>query len=45
VGEPVAVVAPAAIGNAIFDATGVRIRTAPYTPARVRAALKAAGVA
>jgi CO/xanthine dehydrogenase Mo-binding subunit len=44
VGEPVAVVAPAAIANAIFDATGVRIRTAPFTPARVRAALKAAGV-
>jgi nicotinate dehydrogenase subunit B len=45
VGEPVAVVTPAAIANAIFDATGVRIRTAPFTPARVRAALKAAGVA
>jgi len=45
VGEPVAVVAPAAVANAIFDATGVRIRTAPFTPARVRAALKAAGVA
>jgi len=45
VGEPVAVVAPAAIANAIFDATGVRIRTAPFTPARVRAALRAAGVA
>jgi CO/xanthine dehydrogenase Mo-binding subunit len=35
----------AAIANAFFDATGVRIREAPMTPARVRAALKAAGVA
>jgi CO/xanthine dehydrogenase Mo-binding subunit len=35
---------PAAIGNAIFDATGVRMRSLPFTPARVRAALKAAGV-
>ncbi|HZO96996.1 MAG TPA: hypothetical protein VFB42_06455 [Gaiellaceae bacterium] len=33
-----------AIANAFFDATGVRIREAPMTPARVRAALKAAGV-
>ena len=36
---------PAAIANAFFDATGVRIRQAPMTPARVRATLKAAGVA
>jgi nicotinate dehydrogenase subunit B len=36
---------PAAIANAFFDATGVRIREAPMTPARVRAVLKAAGVA
>jgi CO/xanthine dehydrogenase Mo-binding subunit len=35
----------AAIANAFFDATGVRMRTAPLTPARVRAALKAAAVA
>jgi nicotinate dehydrogenase subunit B len=45
VGEPVTLVAAAAVANAVFDATGVRLRTAPYTPARVRAALKAAGVA
>lgn len=32
----------AAIGNAIFDATGVRLRTMPYTPERVLAALKGA---
>ena len=30
---------PAAIGNAIFDATGKRMRQVPFTPARVRAAL------
>jgi CO/xanthine dehydrogenase Mo-binding subunit len=29
----------AAVANAIFDATGVRIRRAPFTPERVRAAL------
>jgi CO/xanthine dehydrogenase Mo-binding subunit len=29
---------PAAIANAIFDATGVRLRTMPFTPERVRAA-------
>lgn len=31
--------APASIGNAIFDATGVRLRRVPFTPARVQAAL------
>jgi CO/xanthine dehydrogenase Mo-binding subunit len=45
VGEPVAMTSPAAVANAFFDATGVRMHTAPFTPARVRAALKAAGVA
>jgi len=34
-------VVPAALANAIFDATGVRMRTAPFTPERVKAALKA----
>ena len=34
----------AAIANAIFDATGVRIRRVPFRDARVMAALKAAGV-
>ncbi|HEX6896960.1 MAG TPA: molybdopterin cofactor-binding domain-containing protein, partial [Bryobacteraceae bacterium] len=29
----------AALANAIFDATGVRLRTVPFTPARVKAAL------
>jgi nicotinate dehydrogenase subunit B len=45
VGEPVAMAAAAAVANAFFDATGVRMRTAPLNPPRVRAALKAAAVA
>ncbi|MBI2986076.1 MAG: xanthine dehydrogenase family protein molybdopterin-binding subunit [Deltaproteobacteria bacterium] len=32
---------PGAVANAIFDATGVRLREAPFTPSRVLAALKA----
>jgi nicotinate dehydrogenase subunit B len=32
---------PAAIANAIFDATGKRMRQPPFTPARVRTALSA----
>jgi CO/xanthine dehydrogenase Mo-binding subunit len=30
-----------AISNAVFDATGVRLRSIPYTPAKVKAALQA----
>ncbi|MDH5672428.1 MAG: molybdopterin-dependent oxidoreductase [Myxococcales bacterium] len=30
---------PAAIANAVFDATGVRLRDTPFSPARLRAAL------
>jgi CO/xanthine dehydrogenase Mo-binding subunit len=41
-GEPVSMAAAAAIANAFFDATGVRLRRAPFTPARVRATLAAA---
>jgi len=41
-GEPVTRVAPAAIANAVFDATGVRIRKVPLTPARVKAAIQQA---
>ena len=29
----------AAIGNAVFDATGVRLRRVPFTPERVKASL------
>ena len=35
----ITVVAPA-IGNAIFDATGARVRQIPFTPARVKTALE-----
>jgi CO/xanthine dehydrogenase Mo-binding subunit len=42
-GEPPHQPIPPAIANAFFDATGVRIREAPMTPARVRAVLRAAG--
>jgi CO/xanthine dehydrogenase Mo-binding subunit len=42
-GEGMTRVTPASIANAVFDATGVRVRQAPLTPARVRAALQAAG--
>jgi CO/xanthine dehydrogenase Mo-binding subunit len=38
-GELSITVTPAAIGNAIFDAAGIRLRTVPFTPERVRAAL------
>jgi CO/xanthine dehydrogenase Mo-binding subunit len=40
-GEPSSVPIPGAIGNAIFDAVGVRLREVPFTPARVLAALRA----
>jgi nicotinate dehydrogenase subunit B len=42
-GEPPLLSASAAIPNAIFDATGVRMTQAPLTPARVRGFLKNAG--
>jgi CO/xanthine dehydrogenase Mo-binding subunit len=38
-GETAVTVAAAAIGNAVFDATGARLRQVPFTPARVKAAL------
>jgi CO/xanthine dehydrogenase Mo-binding subunit len=44
VGESMETPGPPAIGNAIFDATGVRMRQVPLTPAKVLKALKAAGV-
>ena len=43
-GETVCKPTLAAIGNAIFDATGVRLRRVPFRDARVLAALKAAKV-
>jgi isoquinoline 1-oxidoreductase beta subunit len=44
-GEPPTAPAAAAIANAFFDSTGVRIHEAPITAGRVRATLKPAGVA
>jgi CO/xanthine dehydrogenase Mo-binding subunit len=38
-GETTITLVAAAIGNAIFDATGARIRQVPFTPERVKAAL------
>jgi nicotinate dehydrogenase subunit B len=38
-GEAGTVPVAAALGNAFFDATGVRLRRAPFTPERVKAAL------
>ncbi|MBQ2262968.1 MAG: molybdopterin-dependent oxidoreductase [Loktanella sp.] len=43
VGESAAVPAAAAIANAIFDATGVRLRDAPFTPEKMRIGLAAVG--
>jgi nicotinate dehydrogenase subunit B len=41
-GEPTTAAVPAAIANAFFDATGVRLYRYPMTPGYVRGALKAA---
>jgi CO/xanthine dehydrogenase Mo-binding subunit len=38
-GEPATCTVAGAIANAIFDATGARVRAVPFTPERVRAAL------
>jgi nicotinate dehydrogenase subunit B len=41
-GEPSAAIVPAAISNAVFEATGARLRSVPFTPAKVKAQLGAA---
>ena len=38
-GEAASSPVPAALANAVFDATGVRLRTVPFTAQRVKAAL------
>jgi CO/xanthine dehydrogenase Mo-binding subunit len=40
-GEPTAAVVPSAIANAIYDATGARMRSVPFTAPKVIAAMKA----
>jgi nicotinate dehydrogenase subunit B len=40
-GEPAAAAVPSAISNAVFDAIGVRLRSVPFTPDKVKAALGA----
>jgi len=39
-GEPSAAVVPSAISNAVFDAAGIRLRSVPFTPEKVKAALR-----
>ena len=39
-GETSVTITAAAIGNAVFDATGVRLREVPFTPERVKRALQ-----
>jgi nicotinate dehydrogenase subunit B len=41
-GEPSAAVVPSAISNAVFDATGTRLRSVPYTADKVKGALRGA---
>ena len=43
VGEPAAAVVPSAVANAVFDAVGVRLRSVPFSPAKVLAALRGTG--
>jgi CO/xanthine dehydrogenase Mo-binding subunit len=38
-GETAITIVAAAVANAIFDATGARIREVPFTPERVKAAI------
>ncbi|MGH9662218.1 MAG: molybdopterin cofactor-binding domain-containing protein, partial [Bryobacteraceae bacterium] len=42
-GETTITLTAAAIGNAVFDATGARLREVPFTPERVKAALARPG--
>jgi len=42
VGEAATAPVAAALGNAVFDAAGIRLREVPFTPARVKAAFASA---
>ena len=44
-GEPTMRCVPAAVANAFYDATGIRMRRAPLSPERVKAALAKAALA
>ena len=39
-GESAAAVVPSAISNAVFDAIGVRLRSVPFTPDKVKEAMR-----
>jgi nicotinate dehydrogenase subunit B len=39
-GEPSAAVIPSAISNAVFDAVGARLRSVPFAPVKVKAAMQ-----
>ena len=39
-GEPSAAVVPSTISNAVFDAVGVRLRSVPFRPEKVKAAMR-----
>jgi CO/xanthine dehydrogenase Mo-binding subunit len=39
-GEPATITTAAAVANAVYDATGARLRQIPFTPERVKAALQ-----
>jgi nicotinate dehydrogenase subunit B len=41
-GEPTAALVSSSISNAVFDATGVRLRSVPFKPEKVKAALQSA---
>jgi CO/xanthine dehydrogenase Mo-binding subunit len=41
-GEPTAAIVPSAIANAVFHAAGLRLRSVPFTPEKVLAAMKGA---
>jgi nicotinate dehydrogenase subunit B len=39
-GEPSAAIVPSAISNAVFDATGARMRSVPYLPEKMKTAMQ-----
>jgi CO/xanthine dehydrogenase Mo-binding subunit len=41
-GEPSASVVPGAVSNAVFDAVGARLRSVPFLPDKVKAAMRKA---